>query len=150
MEDLELVILALRVLFVGLLYVFVLVTLLAAWGSMRVRSSESQEEAAGFERGRARLVMVSPGSTGIPVGMELSLAASAVLGRAASSNVALPDATVSARHARLAYREGQWWLEDLGSANGTYVNGKRVDGPTAIADGDELDVAQVRLRLEVG
>lgn len=148
MEDLELVILAGRVLLVGILYAFVLVTLVVAWGSMS--SVDSGNGVAVSERERARLVMVGPGATGILSGTEMALGASATLGRAAPNTVPLPDSTVSARHARLAYRQGKWWVEDLGSANGTYVNGKRVDGPVAVDDGDELDVAQVRLRLEVG
>lgn len=148
MEDLELVILVGRVLLVGLLYVFVLVTLMAAWATMR--SPETVSDAADPLRGRARLVMVNPGASGILSGTEMAVVSSATLGRAAPNTVALPDSTVSARHARLAFRDGRWWIEDLGSANGTYVNGKRVDAPVPVADGDELDVAQVRLRLEVG
>ena len=55
---------------------------------------------------------------------------------------------VSARHAALTYRGRAWYVEDLGSTNGVFVNGTRIEGPTPVAWGDELQVGGVRLRLE--
>lgn len=64
-----------------------------------------------------------------------------VVGR--SPRVTLPldaevDLDVSREHARLQVRQGVWTLEDLGSRNGTFLNGERVGGPVPLADGDEL------------
>jgi pSer/pThr/pTyr-binding forkhead associated (FHA) protein len=46
-------------------------------------------------------------------------------------------------------RDGQWWLEDLGSRNGTFVNNRRVAEPTTVQAGDLLGIGRVLLRLEV-
>lgn len=62
------------------------------------------------------------------------------------------DAGVSRRHAILAYRDGIWTAEDLGSANGTYVNGKRLaaQAPVRVSSGDELTCGTLRMRVEIG
>ena len=50
-------------------------------------------------------------------------------------------------HARIYQRDGSWWLEDLGSTNGTYMNRTRVQQPTAIGAGDELKMGKATLEL---
>ena len=61
-----------------------------------------------------------------------------IVGRAASADVLLDDDTVSRRHALLVRRHGTAWLADLGSANGTYLNGAPVRDPIEIVSGDVL------------
>ena len=60
------------------------------------------------------------------------------------------DAFASARHAILTFRGRGWYVEDLGSTNGTLVNGDRVTGATPMGFGDELQIGATRLRLERG
>jgi hypothetical protein len=60
------------------------------------------------------------------------------IGRTAGNDLILPDPTVSRYHARLAFHNGQWFLEDLKSSNGTFVNGVRINRPAPLMDGDEL------------
>jgi pSer/pThr/pTyr-binding forkhead associated (FHA) protein len=50
-------------------------------------------------------------------------------------------------HARIFERDGAWWLEDLGSTNGTYVNRTRVSTPTAVGPGDEVRMGKATLEL---
>ncbi|RME91447.1 MAG: FHA domain-containing protein [Anaerolineae bacterium] len=69
------------------------------------------------------------------------------LGRDPNCEVPLDDGTVSARHARLAYHHGQWWLEDLGSTNGTLLNGELLTTPTVVISGDEIRCGQTTLTL---
>lgn len=61
-----------------------------------------------------------------------------VLGRDPGCDFPLMDDTVSTRHARLNFHHGQWWLEDMASTNGTYLNGSQVTMPTVITSGDEV------------
>jgi hypothetical protein len=60
------------------------------------------------------------------------------IGRTQGNDVVLPDPTVSRHHARLSFRNGQWYLEDLNSSNGTYVNNVRINRPAPLMEGDEL------------
>jgi two-component system NtrC family sensor kinase len=60
-----------------------------------------------------------------------------VLGRL-SDQVPLTDNSVSRRHAELRPQNGSWILTDLGSSNGTYLNGVRIDGPTRLKHGDQI------------
>ena len=64
-----------------------------------------------------------------------------------------PEAKVSRRHARITFREGQYFLEDLGSTNGTFVNrGKRLQPGRLqpLQDGDEIIVGKTFLRFHIG
>jgi hypothetical protein len=74
-----------------------------------------------------------------------------VVGRGESSDLVLTDPSVSRRHAMIRRRDGKYAVEDLGSLNGTYLNGKRVTAPSTLRDGDNLrfggTAAEFRLAL---
>ncbi|HEX6985731.1 MAG TPA: FHA domain-containing protein, partial [Planctomycetaceae bacterium] len=72
----------------------------------------------------------------------------AVIGRHPDCEVHLESTMVSRRHARVFRESGRLMVEDLGSGNGTFVNGGRVVGPTPLRDGDRLKVGPVLLRFE--
>jgi pSer/pThr/pTyr-binding forkhead associated (FHA) protein len=72
-----------------------------------------------------------------------------ILGRESGCDFSLDDQTVSSKHARLAYRKQQWWLEDLASTNGTFLNGDAVHTPMVIAHGDELRLGHIEVRIEI-
>jgi hypothetical protein len=73
-----------------------------------------------------------------------------ILGRDDACDFAINDQTVSSRHARLSYRQNQWWLEDLASTNGTLLNGESVSSPVVLTTGDELHLGQVGVKIEIG
>ncbi|NTW39931.1 MAG: FHA domain-containing protein [Cellulomonadaceae bacterium] len=82
-------------------------------------------------------------------GTTLPLAASAILiGRAPSCTLVLDDDYSSSRHARVFPQDGQWYVEDLGSTNGTFVGRERVEAPVAIGVGAQLRVGQSTLELQ--
>src|SRR5215216_1031212 len=70
------------------------------------------------------------------------------LGRDVNNSIVLDDEFASATHAALTYRGRAWYVEDLGSTNGTFVNGSQIDGLSPLAFGDEIQIGQVRLRLD--
>lgn len=73
---------------------------------------------------------------------------SCALGRAPSNQVVLADEKVSRRHALVhAQERNEYWLVDLGSSNGTYLNGRRVTQPTRLRDGDTLTVGDFPIRF---
>ncbi|HEX9017890.1 MAG TPA: FHA domain-containing protein [Anaerolineaceae bacterium] len=72
-----------------------------------------------------------------------------IVGRSANCDYAISDETVSVRHTRLSYHHNQWWVEDLKSTNGTFLNDERVSVPTVIVTGDELRCGQVQFILTI-
>ncbi len=75
--------------------------------------------------------------------------AEVVIGRDKDCDYRIEDEVVSSRHARLAYRYNQWWIEDLQSTNGTYLNDERVETPTVIIKGDELRIGRQILLVDI-
>ena len=70
-----------------------------------------------------------------------------VVGRDPDSAVWVDSTTVSRRHALIVVSQDGATLEDLGSKNGTFLRGKRVEAPTSLSDGDELVVGSARMRF---
>src|SRR5437868_2934730 len=71
-----------------------------------------------------------------------------VIGRRSDCQIFVPDMRVSRQHARL-WKDGDGWtLEDLGSNNGTYVNGTRLQGSTGLRHADEIMIANNKIRVE--
>jgi len=68
----------------------------------------------------------------------------AMIGREGEA-LRLSDSTVSRRHARLSRQDGQWFIEDLGSANGTFVNSARISRPARLHVGDQIRCGQTLL-----
>lgn len=73
-----------------------------------------------------------------------------LIGRAADNSLSIPDETVSAHHARLTFIRGQWWLEDLGSRNGTRVNDIKVEEPLVLTQDDRILLGKVALLFHTG
>lgn len=65
-----------------------------------------------------------------------------IIGRDERADLVFNSAAVSRRHARIILRDGQYFVQDLGSSNGTFVNGQRVQQSTALKDGDEIGLSQ--------
>ena len=65
-----------------------------------------------------------------------------IIGRDAASSVAISDAEVSRKHARLNFQGGKYVIEDLGSTNGTFVNGQRLSGATVLKSGDVVSLGE--------
>jgi pSer/pThr/pTyr-binding forkhead associated (FHA) protein len=64
------------------------------------------------------------------------------IGRDSSNGVAINDAEVSRKHARLLFQGGKYVIDDLGSTNGTFVNGQRLAGPVVLKSGDVVSLGE--------
>jgi hypothetical protein len=74
----------------------------------------------------------------------------ALIGRDPACDLTLDDKTVSARHARLRYHHSQWWLEDLGSTNGTFLNEEPVKAPVVLTGGDVVRFGSLAMEVKEG
>ena len=131
----------LRLIFLAMLYAFLWMVVRALVRDLRAAAREPTTELG-------RLVIVASPSGEPAAGAAFALDAITSLGRDVNNSIVLEDEFVSATHAALTYRGRAWYVEDLGSTNGTFVNGSQVEGLAPIAFGDEIQVGQVRLRLE--
>jgi len=71
----------------------------------------------------------------------------ATIGRGPESTIQLADLSVSRKHARIAYKQGAYWLSDLGSMGGTWVDGTKLAAPRRVATGQTIDIGVCRLRV---
>ena len=65
-----------------------------------------------------------------------------VIGRDSSNGVVINDSEISRKHSRLTFQGGKYVLEDLGSTNGTFVNGQRLAGPVVLKSGDVVSLGE--------
>jgi pSer/pThr/pTyr-binding forkhead associated (FHA) protein len=82
------------------------------------------------------------------MGVTVPVSGPVVIGRSPGADIVIGDDFVSGRHARLAPSGDGAVLEDLGSTNGTVLNGSPVTSPRALQTGDAIDIGSVRLRVD--
>lgn len=70
-----------------------------------------------------------------------------VIGRSSQCQLTIADRFLSRRHARIFRRDGGWWIEDLGSRNGTLVNGRVIEGTELLGEGDEVQISGSLLQV---
>ena len=133
-----------RIAFLVLLYLF----LIRAFRSLHRALSEERVAIAARQVGIAALVVTRSHSAGPQVGERIPLRAVSSVGRDGGNDVVLNDEAASAKHAIVSFAEGEWWLEDAGSTNGTLLNGTRIRAKERFHYGDEVAVGRIALRLE--
>lgn len=133
----------LRLAFLAALFLFLYAVARTLLRDLRRAEREQRSEVG-------RLVVVAADGDAPRPGAVFPLDVVTTIGRAASSTVVVDDDFASNEHAMLTFRGRAWYLEDLGSTNGTYVRGERIETPVALRFGDEFTVGRVRMRLERG
>ena len=144
----------LKVVFLALLYFFIyrairsvtadLRTQPAAPAQPRAARQDSARAAARAKTPRTLVILNEKGSkseTHPLNGDQLQI------GRADACQVKVTDTYVSQFHARIYPRDGSWYVEDLGSTNGTYLNQRRLTGPAELRAGDRLRVGKTSMEL---
>ncbi len=131
----------LRFLFLAALYLFLFAVVRVLVRDLRAAALEPA-----MEIGRLHVLASPEGEP--PVGAVFALDAVTSLGRDVNNTIVVEDSFASAEHAVLTFRGRTWYLEDLASTNGTYLNGSRIDGMAPIGYGDDIQIGQVRARLE--
>ncbi|MCS6871281.1 MAG: FHA domain-containing protein [Anaerolineae bacterium] len=137
--------LALRLLVGALLLIFFGAVIAFLWQDLRL----AREEIETRTRRRGRLVVVGVSESDLAIGKSYPLLPLTSLGRAPTNTVILEDSFASSEHALITLRNGQWWLEDRGSSNGTLLNGYRIQEPVVISAGDIISIGRTTLKLEL-
>ena len=94
-----------------------------------------------------QLELINAGQTPLLPGQRYSLRDPLLIGRSARNDIMLEDDWVSAEHLRLRRLQGAWLAEDLGSTNGTRLNGRPLKGAARVRAGDVLDLGRVTFKL---
>jgi pSer/pThr/pTyr-binding forkhead associated (FHA) protein len=150
----ETVLLVLKIAFLVLLYLFIWRIVRTAGRDLRLpqESFILRPALAGGAIGQAvnpgRLVVIQ--SQVLTVGEEFGLDSRPLtVGRGTQNDVSIDgDEFASARHVRVEPRRDGVWVSDVGSTNGTYVNGVRIDRPRKLVQGDVVRVGETELRFE--
>ena len=148
----EPVLLALKALFLLLLYLFI-------WRVIRSAARELRVPQESFILAPAQLDHAAAAPTGRLVVLESAAletgsafqtsAVPLTIGRAKDNTIALQgDDFASGHHARIEAQRDGVWVTDLGSTNGTFVNGERLDGRHRLHDGDVVQIGDTELRFE--
>lgn len=150
----------LKLCLLALLYLFFLRVLRAVWVEIKPpagaagftdapkkrgkKKSRRPARATGKRGGTPKLVVVEPPAE---KGRSYQLADELTVGRAEGCSITVDDTYVSQIHSRVYQRNGQLMVEDLGSTNGTYLNGVKVTGPMVMQRGDKLKVGNTVLEF---
>jgi hypothetical protein len=150
------VLLVLKIAFLVLLYTFIWRIVRTASRDLRLPQESfvlAPSAAAGMQASRqglhtGHLVVVK--SADLQSGEDFELnSAQLTIGRGNQNDIAIAkDEYASARHARFEPRQDGVWVQDLGSTNGTYLNGTRLDRPRRLSRGDIVRVGETDLRYE--
>ncbi len=152
----ELTLFLIRIAYLAILWIFVLSAISVIRSDMF--GARVPEAARGAENKRDRRAKAPPKRRGSPthvlvmegsnVGQRAELSAAPILiGRGPDAAIRLDDDYVSTRHARIAAAGDQWFVEDLGSTNGTYIGTVRITQPTTLTLGTQVRIGKTILEL---
>ncbi len=125
-----------RLLFVALLYLFLFAIMKTGIGLVRGQRRKERAWTVSIEKGPKELR-----------GLSIAVHGPVIVGRSPGSDIVIGGEYVSSRHARFVLMGQNLFIEDLGSTNGTAVNGLYISEPTALKDGDRVSVGDVTMRV---
>lgn len=105
------------------------------------------QRGTGTEPARASTWRLFFTAAGAPSEFPLEPERDCILGRSRTADVHVDDVKASRRHARLFFEGGSLRAEDLGSVNGTSVNGRRIESPVTLKDGDTIEIGRSKFRV---
>ena len=128
--------LLIRLLFVALLYLFLFAIMKTGIGAVRGQRKRERTWSLSVEKGPKELR-----------GVSIVVRGPVIVGRNLGADIVIGAGYVSGRHARFSLMGQNLFVEDLGSTNGTAVNGQFINEPTALRNGDTVNVGDVAIRV---
>lgn len=135
----DIVLLVGRLLLLALLYLFLFAAIRTGIGLVRGAGPGSKR------RGLALKVIEGPRELR---GTKVAIEGPVVIGRSPGADIVIADDFISSEHARVVPSGDGAILEDLGSTNGTILNGQVIGGPAMLSAGDEIDLGMIALKVE--
>jgi hypothetical protein len=143
---------ALKFGFLAILYLFLLWVARSAMRDLSRDSSATATDGPGAGNGdgrgdvRPRLEVVA--ALGYEPGSLFDVSRGASMGRSETSNIPVEDPYASSAHARIFPRDGFMYIEDMGSTNGTYLNGKQLKRSERLRQGDSVRIGDTEYRYQ--
>lgn len=138
--------------FIAVLYLFLLWVVRSALKDLRRPMVAAGHQARPEQPERSpeaeRSVLVVEGGGGLRAGAAFMLDGSTTIGRSPATDIQIEDQFASSRHARIYEREGYLYIEDMGSTNGTYLNGRRLDAKELLRTDDRIRIGDTEFRYE--
>ena len=132
----DLVLLIARLLFVALLYLFL----------FAIMRTGVRQVSGASKKGKSWHLVVEKGPKELR-GVSIVVRGPVIVGRNPGADIVIGAGYVSGRHARFSLMGQNLFVEDLGSTNGTAVNGQFINEPTALRNGDTVNVGDVAIRV---
>ena len=148
----EIILFALRISFTVLIYVFICGVLYYLIKDLRtdaevVPATKTVQTFGSIKNGQGVLCLESAPPEYTPDSTKVVLNRQLRIGRGLDNDIVLPDKYASVNHARLYTKQGQFWVEDLNSKNGTFLNDKPLEGATLLVNGDEIRIGAILFRF---
>jgi pSer/pThr/pTyr-binding forkhead associated (FHA) protein len=141
----------LQLAFVAVLYLFLFWVARSSLKDLRRATARDDRHAprglVADEVGAPPLIVVEGGG-GLRAGAVFAVNGTMTIGRSPQTDVQIDDSFASARHARVIEREGLYYLEDMGSTNGTYLNGRRVSSLELLRPEDRFRIGDTEFRYQ--
>ena len=135
--------LAIRLLITALLYVFLGWAVITVWLDLRRQAEIIRNRPAA-----AAIKLLRDTESGVKAYQFNK--STVTIGRDPGCDCSFDDKTVSNRHTRLSFHHNQWWVEDLGSTNGTFLNQEPVSATIVVTTGDQIRCGNINLSVQIG
>jgi pSer/pThr/pTyr-binding forkhead associated (FHA) protein len=139
--------LILRILFVVLLYLFLMQVVIAITRDLRKTAALNSNDNVNGPPILGRLVVINTSINSIPLGTLYNLEPLTSIGRGPTNTICIRHESISTEHAWIRWRNGTWYVEDLGSRNGTFMNDQPVPllpkSPVPVRPGDTISIGAI-------
>ncbi len=143
MLPIDVFLLVLRLLFIVLIYLF-----LAQVVATISRDLKRNRDEGPAPTTLGHLVLIGSGPNNLAPGTSFTLEPRTTIGRGPTNTIRIDDKTISSEHAQLQYHNGLWYVKDVGSSNGTFVNDQPAYSPLPAKTGDVIRIGYVRFQLK--
>jgi pSer/pThr/pTyr-binding forkhead associated (FHA) protein len=139
--------LILRLLLIVLLYLFLMQVVIAISRDLKKTATAGDLNITQGPAALGHLVVVDSGPSSILPGTRFDLTTQTSIGRGPTNVIQLTDQFISAEHTRIWFLNGQWFVQDAGSVNGTFVNNMPAREPLQARPGDIVRVGYIQFKL---